>query len=114
MLAYYVREAGVFTLPQAIKRMTADPAAVVGLTDRGILKAGMKADINVFDLAEVTELQPVLVNDFPGGAPRYIQKSRGFKATLVNGQVNVRDGETTGVRAGLVLRHQRDLEVAAG
>jgi N-acyl-D-amino-acid deacylase len=114
MLAHYVREAGVFTLPQAIKRMSADPAAVVGLADRGILKAGMKADINVFDPAEVTELQPVLVNDFPGGAPRYIQKSRGFKATLVNGQVNVRDGEPTGARAGQVLRHQRDQEVAAG
>ena len=110
MLSHYVREAGVFTLPQAIKRMAADPAAVVGLNDRGILKVGMKADINVFNPAEVTELQPVLVNDFPGGAPRYIQKSRGFKATLVNGQINVRDGETTGVRAGQFLRHQRELD----
>ena len=106
MLSHYVREAGVFTLPQAIKRMAADPAAVVGLTDRGILKAGMKADINVFNPAEVTELQAVLVHDFPGDAPRYIQKARGFKATLVNGQINVLDGETTGVRAGHVLRHQ--------
>ena len=106
MLSHYVREAGVFTLPQAIKRMSADPAAVVGLTDRGILKAGMKADINVFNPAEVTELQAVLVHDFPGDAPRYIQKARGFKATLVNGQINVLDGETTGVRAGHVLRHQ--------
>jgi N-acyl-D-amino-acid deacylase len=106
MLSHYVREAGVFTLPQAIKRMSADPAAVVGLTDRGILKAGMKADINVFNPAEVTELQAVLVHDFPGDAPRYIQKARGFKATLINGQINVLDGETTGVRAGQVLRHQ--------
>jgi len=47
-----------------------------------------------------------LVHDFPGDAPRYIQKARGFKATLVNGQINVLDGETTGVRAGHVLRHQ--------
>ena len=105
ILSHYVRETGVFTLPQAIKRMTADPAAVIGLNDRGILKAGMKADINVFNPEEVTELQPVLVNDFPGGAPRYIQKSRGFKATIVNGQVNVLDGEATGARAGQVLRH---------
>lgn len=113
MLAHYVREAGVFTLPQAIKRMAADPAAVVGLNDRGLLKVGMKADVNVFDPAEVTELQPVLVNDFPGGAPRYIQKARGFKATLVNGQVNVRDGNPTGARAGQVLRHQREVEIHA-
>jgi N-acyl-D-amino-acid deacylase len=106
MLSHYVREAGVFTLPQAIKRMAADPAAVVGLTDRGILKAGMKADINVFNPEEVNELQAVLVNDFPGDAPRYIQRARGFKATLVNGQINVLDGEPTGARAGQVLRHQ--------
>ena len=105
ILSHYVREKGVFTLPQAIKRMTADPAAVIGLKDRGILKAGMKADINVFNPEEVNELQPVLVNDFPGDAPRYIQKSRGFKATIVNGQVNVLDGEPTGARAGQVLRH---------
>ena len=105
ILSHYVREKGVFTLPQAIKRMTADPAAVIGLKDRGILKTGMKADINVFNPEEVNELQPVLVNDFPGDAPRYIQKSRGFKATIVNGQVNVLDGEPTGARAGQVLRH---------
>ena len=105
MLSYYVREAGVYTLPQAIKRMSADPAAVVGLRDRGTLQTGMKADINVFDPAVVTELQPVLVNDFPGGAPRYIQKSRGYKATLVNGRINMLDGEPTGARAGHVLRH---------
>ena len=106
VLSHYVRETGVFTLPQAIKRMTADPAAVIGLNDRGILKAGMKADINVFNPEEVTELQAVLVNDFPGDAPRYIQRARGFKATLVNGQINVLDGEPTGARAGQVLRHQ--------
>ena len=105
ILSHYVREKGVFTLPQAIKRMTADPAAVIGLKDRGILKAGMKADINVFNPEEVNELQPLLVNDFPGEAPRYIQKSRGFKATIINGQVNVLDGEPTGARAGQVLRH---------
>ena len=105
ILSHYVRKTGVFTLPQAIKRMTADPAAVIGLKDRGTLKIGMKADINVFCPKEVSELQPVLVNDFPGDAPRYIQKSQGFKATIVNGQVNVLDGEPTNARAGQVLRH---------
>ena len=105
ILSHYVREKGVFTLPQAIKRMTADPAAVIGLKDRGVLKVGMKADINVFNPEEVTELQPLLVNDFPGEAPRYIQKSKGFKATIVNGSINVLDGEPTGARAGQVLRH---------
>ena len=61
ILSHYVRKTGVFTLPQAIKRMTAAPAAVIGLKDRGTLKTGMKADINVFCPKEVSELQPVLV-----------------------------------------------------
>ena len=64
----------------------------------------MRADINVFDIDEVAELQPELVNDFPGGAPRFIQKAKGFKATIVNGEVSLIDGELTGTRAGKVLR----------
>ena len=76
-----------------------------GLNDRGTLKSGLKADINVFDPDKVAERQPVLVHDFPGGAPRYIQKSMGYKTTIVNGEVTLVDGEHTGTRAGKVLRH---------
>ncbi len=65
----------------------------------------MRADVNVFDADEVAECLPEIVHDFPGGAPRYIQRSRGYKATIVNGHVSVLDGEHTGIRAGMVLRH---------
>jgi N-acyl-D-aspartate/D-glutamate deacylase len=69
----------------------------------------MRADVNVFDAAAVAECHPEVAYDFPGGAMRYIQRARGYKATLVNGQVNLLDGELTGARAGEVLRHkQRD------
>ena len=85
--------------------MTSGPARVVGLKDRGVLRSGMRADVNVLDPDAVAERQPELVHDFPGGAPRYIQKAMGYKATLVNGQVTVVDGEHTGARAGEVLRH---------
>ena len=105
ILSYWYRETGTFTLEQAVEKMTSGPAKVLGLTDRGVLSLGMKADVNVFDADQVTELQPTLVHDFPNGAPRFIQKSRGFKATIVNGVVSVRDGELTGTRAGKVLRH---------
>lgn len=105
VIAYWIRERGLYSVGEGIRRLTSGPARVIGLTDRGVLAEGMKADINVFDLDAVTELQPELVHDFPGGAPRYIQKARGYKATLVNGEVNVMDGEHTGVRAGSVLRH---------
>lgn len=105
VISYWIRERGLYSLREGIRRLTSGPARVIGLTDRGTLAVGMHADVNVFDLDSVSELQPELVHDFPGGAPRFIQKSRGYKATLVNGRINVVDGEHTGVCAGKVLRH---------
>lgn len=106
VLSHWVRETGLYTMGQAIRRMTSAPARIIGLTDRGTLAPGMRADVNVFDADEVAELQPELVHDFPGGAPRFIQRSKGYKTTIVNGQVSVVDGEHTGARAGEVLRHR--------
>ena len=106
VLSYWVRERGLFSMGEAIRRMTSAPARIVGLRDRGRLAPGLRADVNVFDADVVAELQPEIVHDFPGGAPRYVQRSRGYRATLVNGRVNVRDGEHTGERAGQVLRHR--------
>jgi len=109
ILSHWVRKTGLYTMGEAIRRMTSAPAQVIGLSDRGLLAPGMRADVNVFDAAAVAECHPEVAYDFPGGATRYIQRSRGYKATLVNGQVNVLDGELTGARAGEVLRHkQRD------
>ena len=103
VLSHWVRAEGLFTMGEAIRRMTSGPARILGLSDRGLLKAGMKADVNVLDPATVAECQPEVVNDFPGGAPRFIQRARGYKATLVNGQVSVENGEHTGIRNGGVL-----------
>ncbi|MYE11245.1 MAG: amidohydrolase family protein [Gammaproteobacteria bacterium] len=105
ILSYWVREAGLYSVGEAVRRMTSGPARVMGLQDRGVLRPGTRADVNVLDPDTVAERQPELVHDFPGGAPRYIQKAVGYKATLVNGQVAVADGEHTGARAGEVLRH---------
>ena len=105
ILSYWVREAGLYSLSEGIRRLTSGPARVIGLKDRGILRPGMRADVNVFDPNGVAERHPVLVHDFPGGAPRFIQKSTGYRATIVNGAVTVVDGEHTGTRAGQVLRH---------
>ncbi|HEY5647329.1 MAG TPA: amidohydrolase family protein, partial [Pseudomonadales bacterium] len=105
LLSYWTRERGEFSLPDVIQKMTSGPARVVGLTDRGTLAVGQRADLNVFDLNTVGERQPELVHDFPNEAPRFIQKSNGFKATIVNGVVSLLDGELTGQRAGHILRH---------
>ena len=104
MLSHWVRQEAHFTMGEAIRRMTSASARVMGLNDRGLLASGMRADINVFDPAKVAEEQPQLVRDFPHDAPRFIQRSRGYKATLVNGEVSLIDGEHTGARAGMVLR----------
>ena len=105
ILSYWIREAGLYSLAEGVRRLTSGPARVLGLKDRGTLTAGLRADINVLDPAKVAERQPELVHDFPGGAPRYIQKSTGYKTTIVNGAVTLVDGEHTGARAGQVLRH---------
>ena len=105
MLSYWVRETGFFSLEDAVRRMTAVPARIMGLKDRGTLAVGQRADLNVLDADTVAEQHPELVNDFPGGAARFIHRATGYKATIVNGVVNVENGEHTGARAGAVLRH---------
>jgi N-acyl-D-aspartate/D-glutamate deacylase len=107
ILSYWVKQAGLYSLEEGVKRLTSAPARVVGLKDRGVLAPGMRADINVIDLARLGERQPELLHDFPGGAPRYVQRATGYVATLVNGAVAVRNDEHTGARAGAVLRHRR-------
>jgi len=95
----------VYSLEEGIQRMTSDGARVMGLKDRGTLKVGMRAAVNVFDMDRVTQLQPHIVHNFPGGAPHFTMRARGYKAALVNGQVTVRDAKSPGARAGMVLRH---------
>jgi N-acyl-D-amino-acid deacylase len=106
-LKYWIKEKKVYSLADGIRRMTSDGARVMGLKDRGVLAVGKRADVNVFDLERVTQLQPHIVHNFPGGAPHFTQRARGYHATLVNGVVNVRNDESTGARAGMVLRHGR-------
>ena len=105
VLSHWHRDKGVYSLSEAVRRMTSEPARVLGLDDRGTLVVGKRADINVIDIDRVAECQPRIVNDFPGGAPRFIQRAVGYKATLCNGQVILRDDEHTGVLAGEVLRN---------
>lgn len=105
VLSHWVRQCGLYTLQEGVRRLTSAPAAVLGLTDRGLIAPRQRADINVFDLDRIGEHQPRIVHDFPGGAPRYTQRAEGYAATLVNGRVNLIDGEPTGERAGRVLRH---------
>jgi N-acyl-D-aspartate/D-glutamate deacylase len=104
-LAHWVRDTGAFPLAGAVADLTGRPARVLGFDDRGVLAEGKRADLNVIDLDRLAERQPELVHDFPGGAPRLIQRAVGYRATVCNGQIVVRDDELTGARAGKVLRN---------
>ena len=104
-LKYWVQERGHFGLEEAIRMLTQEPAEVFGIADRGVLREGAHADINVIDLDRLELLPPVFVHDLPGGSGRYVQKSQGFRNTLVNGQVFMEGTEESGARAGVVLRN---------
>ena len=106
LLGYWVRDRQEFTMEEAIKMITLAPALAWGFADRGLLRPGMKADINIFDPATVGPLVPELVSDLPAGGQRLLQRSVGFVATLVNGVVTLRDGEPTGLYPGELLRTQ--------
>jgi N-acyl-D-amino-acid deacylase len=103
-LSYWYRERGLFTLPEVIRKMSAEPARALGLTDRGQLTVGAKADVNVIDIDRVEERQPCLVADMPLGARRFVQKAVGYDATLCNGRIIHRHDAPTGERGGAVLR----------
>jgi N-acyl-D-aspartate/D-glutamate deacylase len=104
VLSHWVRDAGLYSLAEGVRRMTSAPARIMGLTDRGRLEAGLRADVNVIDAARVCERLPEFVHDFPGGAGRFVQRAEGYRATICNGEVILENDEHTGVRAGVVVR----------
>ena len=96
LLSHWVREKQAFTLEEAVKLITCDTATQFGFHDRGLLREGMAADIVVFDPDTVGPRMPEVVCDLPAGAKRLKQKCDGMHATIVNGQVLLRDNEPTG------------------
>jgi N-acyl-D-aspartate/D-glutamate deacylase len=94
VLGHYVREARLFDLPTAIRKMTSDPCRRLGLTDRGWLRPGYVADIVLFDPDRV---QDTATYEEP------IRYPVGVHTVLVNGVVTVEAGEHTGVRAGRII-----------
>ena len=104
MLSYWVRAKQAFTLEQAVRKLAFDNAAAWGLADRGLLKAGYRADLVLFDAARVKPAMPTVEADLPGGARRLVQKAEGISATIVNGEVTLENGKPTGRLPGALLR----------
>jgi N-acyl-D-amino-acid deacylase len=91
-------------LEKAVKIQTRDTAEFYGFTDRGLIAAGMKADINVIDLANLKLHAPEMVVDLPAEGRRLVQKADGYKQTIVSGEVTFEDGQATGAMPGKIVR----------
>jgi N-acyl-D-aspartate/D-glutamate deacylase len=92
-LRYWVREWEGFTLEEGVRQLTAVPAALCGIIDRGVLLPGYAADIMIFDPDTISPSYKAFVHDFPNGAGRWVSKPDGVHATIVNGVPIVLDGE---------------------
>ena len=104
LLSHWVRAKQAFTLEQAVRMLTLVPATYWGFADRGLVREGFVADLIVFDPDTISPEMPEVVNDLPAGARRLVQRARGIAATIVNGEVLLRDGKHTGALPGQLLR----------
>jgi len=109
MLTHWVRDRARgprLPLEFTVKRMTKDTADLYGIGDRGVIAPGKKADLNLIDLANLELLPPRMEHDLPAGGARFLQGARGYKATIVAGEVVSQDDAPTGALPGRLLRAQ--------
>lgn len=114
-LQRWVRDAApdeAIDLPDAIAELTGKAAALVGLSDRGRIAVGMKADLNVIDLDALKLHVPTIEYDLPAGGKRMHQRADGVVATIVSGQVTYRNGQHTGALPGRLVRRGELAEAA--
>ena len=90
-----------------VRMQTRDTARTVGLTDRGVIAEGLRADINVIDYDNLTLRSPSVAHDLPAGGRRLVQRADGYAVTMVAGEITYRDGEATGALPGRLLRGAR-------
>jgi N-acyl-D-aspartate/D-glutamate deacylase len=95
-------------LEMLVKRQTSETAAFFGLTDRGRLAPGLRADVNLIDFERLRLHRPELVHDMPAEGRRFIQRVDGYEATLVAGMPIFEHGEHTGALPGRLVRAGRD------
>ena len=115
MLSHWVRDRDrgpKLPVELVVQRMTSDTANLYGLRDRGLIAPGYKADLNVIDLDTVGLKLPEMVFDLPAGGRRLIQRADGYRYTLVNGQVTMRDGAPTGKLPGRLIRGEQSAPAA--
>jgi N-acyl-D-aspartate/D-glutamate deacylase len=110
MLTYWARDrprGARVNITEAIKRLTSDNANAIGLKDRGVLKVGKKADINVINFPKLKINTPEVLYDLPSGGRRMVQRIEGYDATIVSGEIVSRMGKPTEALPGRLVRGPR-------
>jgi N-acyl-D-aspartate/D-glutamate deacylase len=111
LLGKWVRDKGVLTLEEGVRRLSSQPADVFGITDRGRLAPGLAADVTIFDPRTVGCSPLRRVRDFPAGADRLVSDATGIRAVIVNGTVIRAEGrdrvDADGPLPGHLLRGGR-------
>lgn len=98
---------GNVSLERAVASMSSEPATAVGLNDRGLLRPGYKADLNIIDLDRLKLYAPEIARDLPAQGRRLRQRSNGYKTTIVSGVITYVDGMPTGKLPGRLVRGAR-------
>ena len=107
MLSHWARDRSrgeKLPLEWVVKKQTNDTATLYGLTDRGIIKEGKRADLNVIDFTTLNLSGPKMVHDLPAGGRRLLQEATGYDYTIVSGQITRKNGERTGALPGRLIR----------
>jgi N-acyl-D-amino-acid deacylase len=104
LLSHWVRREQAFTWEEAVRLLTFVPAFLWGFHDRGLVEEGRAADLVIFDPEQIRPELPTAAADLPAGGTRLKQRAHGIQATIVNGEIVLRNGEHTGALPGRLLR----------
>ena len=104
LLSYWTRDKKLFSLEDSIRRLTSDTASAIGLYDRGALKEGLKADINILDIENLGSSDPYMLKDLPAGGSRLMQKTSGYLANIVSGKITYVKGKKENVLPGKLVK----------
>jgi N-acyl-D-aspartate/D-glutamate deacylase len=100
-----------FPLEFLVRKLSSDTARAYGLNDRGELKPGLLADVNVIDFETLRLFRPEAVHDLPAGGKRLVQRVEGYRYTVKSGQVTFEDGQHTGALPGGLVRGGREARI---
>lgn len=104
-LAKYTRDRAWLSLEEAHWRLSGYPAFCAGFKGRGVIREGAAADLVVYDYANLELLPQEKVYDVPGGDWRRVERAKGYRYVVVNGEVTIENDQQTGTHSGLLLRH---------